>query len=118
MDHGGAWYLRLRAARGRCAASSADGAVEVVVHDHVVEAVGDARAARARRASRSLDLARALGRPLAQPALELGERRRVTKIVTALGAVSWTRERALGLELEHAARALAWIRSISERSVP
>src|SRR4051794_29114486 len=52
------------------------GAIDVVVDDHVVELAG-LLLLLARKLEALVDLPRALRRPLAQPALELVERRRI-----------------------------------------
>ena len=75
MDHGRyRWYLRREQAADE-ARELLDGPVEVVVLDDVVEAARLPAAAPG-EVDPLADLARALGRPLAQPALELVARGR------------------------------------------
>ena len=65
------------------------GPLGVVVHDHVVELVLLLELA-LRALEPLLDLAAALGRARTQATLELGERRRRTKIVTLSSISRWT----------------------------
>src|SRR5439155_19409854 len=92
---------------------------DVVVDGHLVELPRKLELA-ARGVEALLDLPTALGRPLAQPALQLVERRRLHEDRNRARDALLDRQRALGLEVEHrhAPRRVDPLNLGPERAVP